>query len=161
MSGLTPELVVALMNSGYSQTAIGVEYGVSRQYVHQLALKAGHSPVIQKVKDIFPWDVSSEYYDNTVYQGLKLLGHYRLGGEGSINGSSKKKVNSILKKIVVFHQVIDFDPSYPAIPGITNGPGFAYVPRTEKDEDFVVKIRPGTKIVGEGDRIWRIPEVWP
>lgn len=58
-----------------------------------------------------------------------------------------------------YRQVIDYNPAYPAIPGVVNTPGFAYVPRTESDEDFIIKIRPGVRITTIGDRIWRLPEM--
>ena len=55
--------------------------------------------------------------------------------------------------------VLDYNPEYPPIMGLTSTPGFAYIPRTEEDEDFMMKIRRGVKVTPLGNRIWRLPEV--
>lgn len=161
MSGLSPEIVIELMNEGLTQAAIAREYGVSRQYVNKLAIQGGHTPVVPIITENLPWDIPSDYYENTLYQGMRLIGHGNYTGFDKLNGSSLAKARAILTKLTRFRQVIDFDPSYPAMPGLTNTPGFAYVPRTEDDEDFIVKIRPGTRITPEGRKIWRLPEEMP
>ncbi|WP_144403114.1 hypothetical protein [Corynebacterium singulare] len=73
--------------------------------------------------------------------------------------TSRRKAQRLAERLIVFRQVIDYNPAYPAIPGIVNTPGFAYVPRTESDEDFIIKIRPDVRVTTIGDRIWRLPEI--
>lgn len=158
-SGLTPETVIALITSGVSQTSIGETYGVSRQYVNKLAKQAGHVSTMTVINQNLPWKVPGDYQDNTIYQGIRLIAHYNLEGERSFEGrpTNLRKLKAIIKKLHVYRQVVDFDPSYPAIPGVVNGPGFAFMPRTPEDEDYAIKIRPGTKITRLGESLWRLP----
>lgn len=157
MSGLTPDLVIYLMNQGIRQTDIAREYGVSRQYVYKLAKKGGHVSPITTVTENMPWDVDNEFLNNHLYQSLRLYGHSRVEGEDALNGSSLTKLNAFKKKIIHYGLVVDYDPDYPAVPGVVNLPGFALLHRTEQDEDFVIKIRPGVRITPLGDKIWRLP----
>lgn len=159
-TGLTPATVAYLISMGRRQTDIAREYGVSRQYVNKLAKQAGHEPLVTVVSENFPWELTQDMQQNTIYQALRLLGHYQLDKE-ALSGSSKDKVRAFLRKLTLFNQVVDYDPDYPAIPGLVNTPGFAYLPRTTSDGDYVIKIRPGTNLTTIGEKIWRIPEVWP
>lgn len=159
-SGLTSGMVLALMRAGVRQVDIADQYRVSRQYVNKLAKQGGRIPPVTVVTENMPWEVDSEYFANTVYQSVRLVGHWSVEPE-ALSGSSRQKVRAFLRKLVQFQQVVDFDPSYPAMPGLTNTPGFAYVPRTSEDEDFLIKIRPGVRITPLGNKIWRLPEEWP
>ena len=161
MSGLTPDIVMSMLKNGIRQSEIARTYGVSRQYVNKLAKQGGHEPIVTVVSENMPWVVPSEYYGNTLYQGLRLIAHANYGGYETLTGSSLAKIRALLKKLIQFHLVIDFDPSYPAVPTLTNTPGFAYVPRTEVDEDFMIKIKPGVRITPEGDKMWRLPKTMP
>lgn len=151
---------MTLMDQGMRQAEIAREFNVSRQYVNRLAIAGGHSPVSTEVTENLPWSVDPEWYTNTIYQGLRLLGHYQLDPEGLV-GSSRVKLRGFLRKLDTFNQVVDYDPSYPAIKGISNTPGFAYVPRRPEDNGLVIKNKPGIKITNTGKRIWRIPDEWP
>lgn len=120
-TGLTPAYVVYLMNQGRRQTDIAEEFGVSRQYVNKLAKRGGHEPVVTLVTENFPWPINESMYPNTLYQSLRLLGHYQLDPNG-LTGSSRVKLRGFLRKIKLFNQVVDYDPSYPAIPGANQYP---------------------------------------
>lgn len=157
-SGLTPELALLLVEQGMKQSEIAADFGVTRQYVNKLAKQAGYVSSMTIVNENLPWEVSPDYQTNTLYQAVRLVGHCNLGDISS--KSSERKLSALLKKLRAFNQVIDFDPGYPAIPGVVNTPGFAYVPRTLEDEDFVIKIRPGVRITNIGNRIWRLPKEW-
>lgn len=159
-SGLTPATVIYLMNTGRRQTDIAREYGVSRQYVNKLAKEGGHEPLTTVVTDHFPWPITEEMYPNTLYQAMRLFGHYQLDPEG-LTGSSLDKLRGFVRKLTIFNQVVDYDPRYPAIRGISNTPGFAYLPRREEDKDYVMRLKPETKLTTIGEKIWRLPEVSP
>lgn len=150
-----------LVDSGMRQVEVAEKFGVSRQYVNTLLRKAGVESPVTKVTENLPWEVSDAHYLNTIYQAVRLYGHFQVAGIDSLNGSSIAKVRALLRKLTVFNQVVDYDPRYPELPGISNTPGFAYVPRTPQDEDFIVKIRPGVEITPIGDRIWRLPTEMP
>lgn len=149
-----------MMNKGFRQTDIAREHGVSRQYVNKLAKQGGYESISTEVGENFPWEITPEMYTNTVYHALRLYGHWRVDPE-AIEGSSRAKVRALLRKLELFNQVIDYDPDYPAMPGLTNTPGFAYLPRQGSDEDFVMRIKPGVRVTPLGDRIWRMPDTWP
>lgn len=99
---------------------------------------------------------------NTIYLALRLFGHYQLAPE-EITGSSRDKLKGFLRKLKRFNQVVDCDPRYPAVPGLANTPGFAYVPRVASDENYVIKIKPGVKLTNTGKKMWALPEPehWP
>lgn len=159
MSGLSPELVIQLMDEGMTQSAIAREYGVTRQYINILAKRGGHEPVVPIITENMPWSVPAEYYDNTIYQALRLAAHANYAGLDALRGTSQDKLARFVRKLSLFNQVIDFDPSYPAIPGHSNTPGFAFVPRTPADGDYMIKIRPGVRITPTGKKIWKMPDL--
>lgn len=157
---LSSDAVINLMAQGYKQSEIAEEYGVSRQYVHKLAKLGGHEPVSTPVTESFPWEVDQEYFDNTIYQALRLVGHWRMDPDG-ISVHSMKKIKAFLRKLDTFNQVVDYSPDYPAIPGFTNTPGFAYLPRTPEDGNYMMKQRDGVKLTKLGQKLWLMPEVLP
>nr|WP_162933298.1 hypothetical protein [Corynebacterium lactis] len=157
MAVVTPEEVVLLMGEGMKQSEIARRYGVSRQYICQLAQAGGHTPLTPIVAENMPWEVPSELLSNTIYKALRLFGHWQLDNE-ALAEASLTKIRGFLNKLERFNQVVDYDPSYPAVPGLTNMPGFAYVPRVESDENFVFRVREGVRITPVGNRIWRLPE---
>ncbi|AJI78499.1 hypothetical protein CSING_04790 [Corynebacterium singulare] len=161
MSGLTHDIVMTMIKEGYRQSDIAREYGVSRQYVSKLAKQSGYISSMTIINDNLPWRVDSDFQKNSLYQSLRLIAHYNLEGEDAfVNAkTSRRKAQRLAERLIVFRQVIDYNPAYPAIPGIVNTPGFAYVPRTESDEDFIIKIRPDVRVTTIGDRIWRLPEI--
>lgn len=160
---LTPELVLYFIDKGMRQSEIARQYGVTRQYVNRLAKQAGYVSSMTIINDHLPWDIdTSDYQDNTLYQVFRLTATYNLEGETAFTNSpsSRRKVRSFVKRLTVYQQVVDFNPEYPAIPGIVNGPGFSYVPRSSEDEDFIMKIRPGVRVSNVGNRIWRLPSMF-
>lgn len=158
-TGLTPDLVRDMIDAGQKQADIARQFGVSRQYVSKLAKKAGHESPFKVLHDNLPWDVPGEYTDNTLWKNLRR--HGILMTTGHLGEPDRVHLRGLYRKLGLFNQVVDFDPSYPPLPGLSSTPGFAYVPRTERDEDFMVKIRPGTNITRIGDRIWRMPPEIP
>lgn len=153
---LTPELVIYLMNNGFRQVDIAKEYQVSRQYIHTLAKQAGYKSPITTVQENLPWEVNPDFARNATFMAFRLIGHEAVA-PGKLTDESRERANGLIRRLRQFDVVVDYDPGYPPIVGLTNTPGFAYVPRTEQDEDFVMKIKPGVKVTPLGDRIWRMP----
>ncbi|MFH0412224.1 hypothetical protein ACG98H_09025 [Corynebacterium sp. L4756] len=160
MSGLSPGYVIQLLNQGKSQTEIANAHGVSRQYVHKLAKQGGLESISTQVTENLPWEIGPDYYPNTIYQALRLYRSWRIDPAG-LSKSSMTKMRAFLRKIVAFNQVVDFDPNYPAVPGFTNTPGFAYLPRTEEDKDLIIKWKPGVKLTSQGRTLWTRPSEIP
>jgi hypothetical protein len=143
-----------------TQTELAREYGVTRQYIHKLAKQAGHEPLRTIVTENFPWPIKPEFYDNHLYTTLRSIGTFNLDPT-AVRETTLRGVRSVLRKLQNFNTVIDYDPGYPAVPGLMNTPGFAYVPRAESDENFIVKIKPETRITPIGRKLWRMPEGVP
>ena len=157
MSIIDPATVRYCLAQGMTQTELAREYGVTRQYIHKLAKQAGHEPLRTIVTENFPWPIKPEYTHNNLYTVLRVIGLWNLE-PSAVQDSTMKKVKGVLRKLQNFNTVIDCDPGYPAVPGLVNTPGFAYVPRTESDEGFIVKIKPETRITPIGRKLWRMPE---
>lgn len=156
-SPLSPELVMYLMDNGFRQADIAREYKVSRQYIHKLAKDAGYISPISTVQDNMPWDVDPAFSRNSTFVAFRLVGHARVA-PGKLVGPSIERANGLLKRLRQFNVVVDYDPDYPPIIGLTNTPGFAYVQREDTDEDFIMRVKPGVRITPLGDKIWRMPK---
>lgn len=157
-SGLSPELVLSLMSQGIRQSEIAKGLGVSRQYVNKLAKEGGYQSAITEVTNNLPWKVPSDYVDNTIYKAVRLHGHFMVAGRDALNGTSYDKLRSFYRKLVRFNQVVDYDPDYPAVPGLVNGEGFAFVNRQPEDKDFIIRMKPTIRLTPVGEKIWRLPE---
>lgn len=153
---LSPELVIYMMENGYRQVEIAREYNVSRQYIHQLAKQAGYTSPITTVQENLPWDVDPALTKNATFVAFRLIGH-EMVAPGKLTNESRERANGLMKRLRQFDVVIDYDPSYPPIMGLTNTPGFAYLPRTASDENFLMKIKPETRVTPLGEKIWRMP----
>lgn len=160
MSIIDPATVRYCLAQGMTQTELAREYGVTRQYIHKLAKQAGHQPLRTIVSENFPWPIKPDFYENHLYITLRAIGTFNLDPT-AVRETTLRGVRSVLRKLQNFNTVIDCDPGYPAVPGLVNTPGFAYVPRAESDENFIVKIKPETRITPIGRKLWRMPEGVP
>lgn len=156
-SGLSPDLVLKLMDEGQSQTEIAREYGVTRQYVSKLAKKGGYVNKFRVVSDNLPWEVHRDFAENTIYKNLRRHGIAMAHGFDELGAADQKHLQALYKKIAVFNVVVDYDPEYPALPGFSNSRGFAFLPRLKRDRDFIVRIRPGMTLSHQGKKLWRLP----
>lgn len=156
---LTPKLVLKMMtDEGKTQTEIARDFKVSRQYVHHLAVQGGYKPVTTIVTENFPWEVDRAFIDNPIYTLIRLHGRYLLEGGSSRSDRLTKSVNNFRKQLADFGYVVDYSPEYGPIMGVTKHGGFAYLPRTTEDENFIFKVREGVRITELGEKIWRLPE---
>ena len=160
MSIIDPATVRYYLAQGMTQTELAREYGVTRQYIHKLAKQAGHEPLRTIVTENFPWPIKPEFSQNNLYQALRVVGLWNMD-PNAVKPNTLQKLRGVLRKLQNFNTVLDYDASYPAVPGLTNTPGFAYVPRTESDEGFIVKIKPETRITPIGRKLWLMPEGVP
>lgn len=158
-TGLTPEEVIYRLENGETQTEIARAEGCSRQYVSALAKRGGWVNPFKTMAENLPWDVEKDFSDNTIYKNVRRLGIYQTTGE--LKPSDMQHLRAFLQRLDTFNVVVDYDPQYPANPGYTNTPGFAYVPREERDEDYIIRIKPETKLTTIGRRIWRKPAALP
>lgn len=159
MKGLTPKRVFDMMtHEGKTQTEIALEYDVSRQYVHILATEAGYVSDTTKITENFPWEVDKKFYSSFIYRLVRLHGKAMLAGIDSVGVKSRKDVESLHERLKTYGVVIDYGEDYPPLPNLNKHGGFAFLPRTKEDEDFILKIRDGVKITDLGNKIWRLPK---
>lgn len=156
-SGLTPAVVLFHMGQGMRQVEIAEAYGVSRQYINNLAKKGGYLSPITTVTENMPWEVASESYRHPAYMAMRLVGHFAVA-QSNLEAESIERALGFIKRLRTYDAVVDYNPSYSGIIGVTTFPGFSFLPRVEADEDFIMKIRPGVRITPLGDKIWRMPD---
>ena len=156
-SGLTSDLVLYYMSKGRRQVDIAEEFGVSRQYVHNLAKRGGYESPITTVTENMPWEVDSDHYRHPIYMAMRLVGHLALAPD-NLTIESVERAEGLINRLRTFDVVVDYNPVYPPMPGVTGHTGFAYLPRTSEDEDFIMKVRPGVRITPLGSEIWRMPD---
>ena len=146
-----------LIEDGQTQSEIAREFGVTRQYVSRLAVQGGYVNKSRVVSDNLPWEVHRDFAENTIYKNVRRHGIAMAHGVNAVGRADQAHLRSFHRKLVAFNVVVDYDPSYPAVPGFSNTPGFAFVPRSTRDRDFVIKIRPDLNLTQEGLRLWRMP----
>lgn len=152
--------IQALLDEGMTQTEIARAAGVSRQRIHQIIKEAGYESLITEVTENLPWEVERQFLTNTIYKAMRLHGHWMLDNDALTKGSLGK-LRAFHRKLVAFNQVIDYDPAYQAIPGISNTPGFAYLPRRPEDGNYIIRLRHGVKLTPVGEKIWQLPKELP
>lgn len=156
--GLTPKRVIDMMTfEGKTQNEIAVEFGVSRQYIHKLAIQGGYESSTTKVTESLPWEVDSSFIKNYVYRMVRVYGRERIEGYDALGNFAQRLYRNLVKTLTRHNVVVDYNPEYGPIIGVTDIGGFAYLPRTEKDEDFIFKVREGVRITELGEKIWRLP----
>lgn len=150
----------ALLDEGMTQSDIARAAGVSRQRIHQIMKEAGHESLITEVTENLPWEVERQFLTNTIYKAMRLHGHWMLDND-ALTAGSLGKLRAFHRKLVAFNQVVDYDPAYQAIPGISNTPGFAYLPRRPEDGNYIIRVRQGVKLTPTGEKIWQLPSELP
>lgn len=163
MARVSANEIEELLAIGLNQSDVARRYGVSRQNIHNILKRSGYvkaeTQQTNLIRRNFPWKIEdTEIYDNTVYVQLWLAARFN-DNPKSISQSSVTRVKALIRKLVRFNQVVDYDPDYPEIKGLLNTKGLAFLPRTATDEDFMIKIRPGVKITRAGKRLWRMPDL--
>lgn len=159
--GLTPEEVIYRIENGETQSEIARAEGCSRQYVSQLAKRGGWESPFKTMAENMPWDVPAELRNNTIYKNVRRHGIWTT--TNSLSEVDKAHLRAFLQRLDLFQSVVDYDPEYPPPPkpGYSNTRGFTYLPRTEADEDYIIRIKPGVRITPVGRHIWRIPSNMP
>lgn len=121
----------------------------------QLAKRGGWESPFKTMAENLPWDVPRELRDNTIYKNVRRHGIWKTNN--NLSEVDRAHLRAFLQKLEIFNSVVDYDPKYPAVPGYSNTPGFAYLPRTETDEDYIIKIKTGVRLTQLGEQIWRKP----
>ncbi|MGV0428553.1 helix-turn-helix domain-containing protein [Corynebacterium pyruviciproducens] len=163
MAKITIEEIFLLQGQGLTQAEIARRAGVTRQYIYKLLRESGYRSEFalqtRLIRNNFPWELeNNEVMDNTVYIQLWLAARFN-HNPASISKTSTERVRALIRKLVRFHQVIDYDPHYPWVKGLFNTRGLAFLPRSLTDENYMIKIRPGITLTEVGKTLWQMPDL--
>lgn len=156
---LTPDRALYWRKKGKTLTWIAEKYHVTPQFVSIQLQKAGYIPPQRVVDENFPWHIPQEFRGNHIYR--RLVWFVKMQVElGVVGEKSRAQVADLIQFMRDTGTVVDFNPEYEPFKVFTDKPGFKMVPRDERDFEagnYIVKIRPGTKIQGLGKQLWRMP----
>jgi hypothetical protein len=68
-----------------------------------------------------------------------------------------KTLRAFYRKLKDEGLVLEYDPSYPAVPGVSNKGGFTFRERVRADGDLLIRVNEFTNLTDEGREIWRFP----
>lgn len=159
---LSPAVVEDLKNKGFNQSEIAEMYGVTRQYVSWIKhTYGGRLTPRELVNQHFPFEVPMEMGQTSPFKRLRDHGEYVATGGVGMSEGKLQRLRSFYRKLRDEKLVLEFDPSIPPIPGVSNKGGWAYRQRTPTDEDLLIRVNEYTDLTEEGRGIWRLPPVGP
>lgn len=155
---LTLAIVEDLKGKGYSQTEIAEMFGVTRQYVSWIKhTYGGRLTPREEVLKQFPWDVDTSMQRASPYRRLRDHGEYIATGGIGMSEDKLKRLRNFYNKLRTQDLVVEYDPSIPPTPGVSNMGGFAFRPRTPEDDDLLIRVNEYTALTDRGRMIWRFP----
>lgn len=159
---LSLAIVEDLKGKGYSQSDIATMYGVTRQYVSWIKYTYGGrmTPREQYLLH-FPWIVPARMSQSSPYRRMRDHGEYIATGGMGMSETKLKRLRWFYNKLRTENVVLEFDPTIPPIPGVTNKGGFAFRPRLASDGDLIIRDNEYTDITELGRMIWRFPPIDP
>ncbi|MFE2997983.1 XRE family transcriptional regulator [Nocardia sp. NPDC059246] len=157
---LTYENVYEHLKNGLTQNEIAHTEGVSKQAV---AAFIKRYPELQTPRQLvakhFPWQVPAEMNFTSPYLRMRDHGEWWVTNG---KGMSKYKIDRLrwwYRMMWKENVVLEFDPNIPPIEGVSNKGGFAYRPREESDENFLIRKNGYTHMTTEGEHIWVLPRL--
>ncbi|MBM7771951.1 hypothetical protein JOD54_002155 [Actinokineospora baliensis] len=158
-SGLTAALVDQLMKQGLTIEAIAAQYGVSKSAVSWHRNNGGQfRKPREKAMEYFPW--------KTMDPRFKVAAHYKrvtehllfaVCGVDQLSDNQLDRLNSFHESLRDNRIVVEFDPAFPAKPGLASG-GWDYVRREPADADLVIRVNEHTTVTDEDRGLWRLPQ---
>lgn len=151
-------IIEALKNQGMNQSEIAKLFGVTKQAVsyHKVVYNGNRTPR-ELVLENFPWQVPSEMAHTTQYHRIRDHGEYMATGGKGMSEDKLKRLRSFYRKLREIDAVVEFDPTIPPEPGVSNKGGFAYRARRKSDGDLLIRVNEYTTLTAEGRLIWRFP----
>ncbi|AIT13391.1 immunity repressor [Mycobacterium phage Equemioh13] len=138
---LTLSTIEDLVRKGFNYRQIGDMHGVTRQAVEwQVKTYGGRLNTRQQVKELWPFETKVIHSKSKSYQRLRDHGEYmrQLSFKG-FSEEKKKRLIAWWKMLLDQNVVLEFDPNIEPYPGMAGG-GFRYVPRTDEDEDLLIRV---------------------
>jgi hypothetical protein len=155
---LSLAVIEDLKNKGYSQSEIAEMFGKTRQAVswHKHTYGGKMTPR-EIVLQHFPWTVSAEQSQSSPYRRMRDHGEYIATGGKGMSEDKLNRLRTFYRKINEERLVLEFDPSLPPEPGVSNKGGFAFRDRRPEDGDLLIRVNEFTNLTDEGREIWRFP----
>ncbi|ASR77180.1 transcriptional repressor [Mycobacterium phage MyraDee] len=155
---LSLAIIEDLKGKGYSQSEIAEMFGVTRQAVswHKHTYGGRLTPR-EIVHQSFPWAVSTEQSQSSPYRRMRDHGEYVATGGVGMSEDKLKRLRTFYRKLRDDNLVLEYDPSLPPEPGVSNKGGFAFRRRAPEDGDLLIRVNEHTHITEEGRIIWRFP----
>ncbi|AIW02967.1 transcriptional repressor [Mycobacterium phage Malec] len=158
---LTLSTIEDLVGKGYNYREIGDMHGVTRQAVEwQVKTYGGRLNTRQQVKELWPFETKVIHSKSKAYQQLRDHGEYmrQLSFRG-FSEEKKKRLISWWRRLRTENLVLEFDPTIEPAPGMAGG-GFRYVPRTEEDDDLLIRVNEYTKVEDDGKLNMKAELLW-
>lgn len=159
---LSPAIVEDLKRKGFTQSDIAEMFGVTRQYVSWIKYTyGGRMTPREEVLKHFPFKVSARQGQASPYRRLRDHGEWvAMQGKG-MSKDKLQRLRTFYRKLRDGNLVLEFDPSIPPIPGVSNKGGWAFRGRVSADEDLLIRVNEHTRLTEEGNQIWRFPQREP
>lgn len=161
-TGLSLAVVEDLKRKGFSQSQIAEMYGVTRQYISWIKhYYGGKLTPRETVLLNFPFHVPSELGQTSPFKRLRDHGEYFATGGAGMSEDRLGRLRSWYAKLRDERLVVEYDPTIPPIPGVSNKGGWAYRKRLKADGDLLIRINDYTDLTDQGLMIWRFPPTDP
>lgn len=159
---LSLSVVEDLKNKGFNQSEIAEMFGVTRQYVSWIKhTYGGRLTPREIVLQAWPWTVSAEQSQTSPYRRMRDHGEYIATGGKGMSEDKLKRLRAFYRKLKDENVVLEFDPTIPPIPGVSNKGGWAFRNRLPSDGDLIIRVNEYTDITEDGRMIWRFPRKEP
>lgn len=160
---LSLAVVEDLKGKGYSQSEIAEMFGVTRQYVSWIKhTYNGKKTPREVVLESWPFDVPAELCQTSPYRRLRDHGEYIWTGGDKMSPDQLNRLRAFYKKLKDDDVVVEFDPTIPPIPDVSNKGGWAFRRRVSGDgEELLIRVNEHTRLTPEGRMIWRFPPRFP
>lgn len=145
----------------YTQSDIAKETGYSRQRISQVKYQTDRytRTFREQAKDIFPFKVPRDpFMDSVPDKRLRDHGELMFAGVDELDPEKRRRLRSFYSMLRRDNLIVVFDLDNPPSPGIGQG-GYAYVPRTTDDGDFLVRFNEDCELTEEERLLWRFPPV--
>jgi hypothetical protein len=98
-----------------------------------------------------------EQGNTSPFKRLRDHGEWVATGGVGMSDDKLTRLRAFYRKLRDDNLVVEYDPTIPPIPGVSNKGGWAYRQRTPTDEDLLIRVNEYTNLTEEGRGIWRLP----
>jgi hypothetical protein len=109
----------------------------------------------------FPWNVAPDVVDADPYLSMRAYGDWVATGGNGLPEATLNRARELVQLLRKNNAVLEYDPTLPAVAGLSDRGGFALRDRTPADDDLLVRANEHTTLTVEGRMIWRFQHVEP